>query len=106
MPQQPKFETLFQESLDDLYDAEKQIVAALPKLIAASSSPKLAEALQAHLDETRQHVTRLENIFERTAVEAGSRECKPIQAILDEGERLIEAFTKSSVLDAAIAAAG
>ena len=105
MAPKPKFETLFHESLEDLYDAERQIVAAMPRMIAAASSPKLSEMLQSHLEETRQQVTRLDTIFEQIALEAGTRECRAMQALIEESDRLIENLGKSSVLDAALIAA-
>jgi len=106
MPKEAKFETLFQELLEDLYDAEKQIAEALPKMIAASSTAQLSAAFEHHLEETKQQALRLEAIFERMAVEPGSRECKPMQALLEDGERLTTEFARSAVLDTALIAAG
>jgi ferritin-like metal-binding protein YciE len=105
MKKDAKFEGLFQEGLEDLYDAEKQIAAALPKLIAASSSEELSGALSSHLEETKEHVSRLETIFERTAQEPSGKLCRPMEALLSEGERLISELQKSRVLDTALIAA-
>lgn len=105
MKKAAKFEDLFQEGLEDLYDAERQIVAALPKMIAAASSEQLGAALEAHLEATKQHVSRLESIFESVAQDPGSRECRPMQALLDAGATLIGESEKSMVLDAGIVAA-
>lgn len=94
-----KFETLFREELEILYDAEKQIVAVLPKMIAAASSEELSGALQDHLDETKQQVVRLDRIFEAMGEEAGAREGQGMQGLLQEGENLIAKLEKSAVLD-------
>ncbi len=102
---QAKFEDLFLEELEDLYDAEKQIVAALPKLIAASSSDELAGALQQHLDETREQVARLERIFDEMGEQARGRESMGMKGLIDAGQRLIQEIQKSPVLDAALIAA-
>ena len=100
-----KFEDLFIEELEDLYDAEKQIVDALPKLIAASSSEELSNALQEHLDETRAQVGRLQKIFKNMGEEPSSRACVGMQGLLKEGEKLISEMSKSPVLDAALTGA-
>ncbi|HWC96724.1 MAG TPA: DUF892 family protein [Candidatus Sulfopaludibacter sp.] len=100
-----KFEDLFRQYLEELYDAEKQIVEALPKMIAASSSEELARALQDHLGETKEQVTRLDNIFELIGEQPSGRECEGMKGLLREGENVIARMSKSPVLDAAIAAA-
>jgi ferritin-like metal-binding protein YciE len=102
---QAKFEDLFLEELGDLYDAEKQIMATLPKMIAASSSGELARALQQHLDETREHVARLERIFEEIGEEVRGRDSIGMKGLVESGESLIEDVQKSTVLDAALIAA-
>ncbi len=97
-----KFEDLFQEELKDMYDAEKQIVKALPKMIAASSSPELAAALQEHLQETQEQVKRLERVFESMGEQPGGKTCEGMQGLLREGEKMITEMAKSPVLDAGI----
>jgi ferritin-like metal-binding protein YciE len=105
MKQEIKFEDLFQDTLADLYDAEKQIALALPKLIAASSSEELSGALESHLGQTIDHITRLETLFDRFAAEPDSVESRTMQAILAEGERLAAEFEKSPALDLALTGA-
>ncbi len=100
-----KFEDLFREELADLYDAENQIVKALPKMIAASSSEDLAEALQAHLDETKEQVKRLERVFETMGEQPGGRQCEGMQGLLSESEKIMAEMEKSPVLDAGMIAA-
>ncbi len=103
--QEANLEDLFEEQLEDLYDAEKQIVDALPKLIANSSSEVLAGALQDHLEETKVQVTRLETIFDRMGQQPGSRHCTGMEGLLTEGDDAISNKKKSSVLDLTIIAA-
>jgi ferritin-like metal-binding protein YciE len=98
MPE-PKFETLFREELEMLYDAEKQVAEAFPKLIAAASAQPLATALQQHRDETEKHIDRLEQIFQEMGEQPSARICEAMQALLQEGETLIARLNKSPVLD-------
>lgn len=105
MKTEGKFEGIFQQQIEDIYDAEKQLVEALPKLIAESSSEALAGALQLHLDETKEQVVRLEAIFERMGEQPGSRKCEGMQGLLAEGEKSISKLKKSPVLDVALIAA-
>ena len=104
MKNELRFDLLFQEFLEDLYDAEKQNAAARPKWIAAASSAPLSVTLEAHLEDTRQQVARLEELFERMAIAPGTRQCRVMTALLDDGARMIEEFEKSPVLDAGIVA--
>jgi ferritin-like metal-binding protein YciE len=97
-----KFEALFQEELELLYDTEKQMVAALPKMIAAASSEQLTETLQDHLGETEDQVIRLERIFEAMGEEPGIRSSEAVMGLIQEGESRIAKLEKSAVLDASI----
>jgi ferritin-like metal-binding protein YciE len=98
-----KFEDLFERGLETLYDAETQIVAALPKLMTAASSELLAGAFSAHLEATKNHVTRLETIFEQMGEEPRGRESEGLRGLLADGEALIGDLEKSSTLDVALA---
>ncbi len=100
-----KFEDLFQEQLQDLYNAEKQIVTALPKMIAASSSAELAAAFQEHLQQTQEQVKRLERVFEGMGEQPNGKTCEGMQGLLQEGEKIIGEIAKSEVLDAGLIAA-
>lgn len=97
-----KFETLFREELELLYDAEMQVAEVLPKLIAAASSQPLATALQQHRDETERHIGGLEEIFQEMGEQPSSSVCEAMQALLQEGETLIARIEKSPVLDAGL----
>jgi ferritin-like metal-binding protein YciE len=76
--------------LKDLYDGEQQLTRALPKLAAASGSDGLRSAFESHLEETRNHVKRLEDVFVLLGVKAGGKACDGIAGIIKEGSRLIE----------------
>src|SRR4051794_26685415 len=106
MKKDAKFEDLFEEALETIYDAEGQIVAALPKMMAACSSEELAGAFAGHLEVTKKQVARLETIFENMGEEPRSRDCEAMQGLLKEGERHIAEMEKSATLDVALAVAG
>ena len=92
--------------LRDLYSAETQIVKALPKVIQHVTSPELGQALEAHLEETKNHVTRLEEAIKR--LDAGSpkgQTCKGMQGVLEEGEEAFKEAPAGELLDAAIISA-
>lgn len=96
---------LFVEDLKDLYDAEKQLVAALPDVIENVSSLELADALRLHLQETRQHVARLEQVFELLDIRPKAKTCEAMAGLLEEGEEILSQDTDPQVKDAGIIAA-
>lgn len=95
------FEKLFRDELADLYDAEQQILKALPKLIEGASSTQLQEALQQHLTITEKQVGRLEEIFEEIG-DVASKKCKGMAGLIAEGEHILEEDFDADVIDAAI----
>jgi ferritin-like metal-binding protein YciE len=98
-----KFDTLkdaLVHELQDLYNAEKQLVSALPKLIDAVSHASLKEAIGAHLDETKNHVLRLEKIFNSLGINGSSETCEAMKGLLEEADELISAEGDPSVKDA------
>lgn len=97
-----KFEALFDACLEELYDAENQMVTALPEMIAAAFSEELARGLQQHLDQTKEHIRRLQSVFDGMGEQPGSRLSEGMQGLLMEGERLIRELPKSRVLDAGL----
>ena len=97
-----KFDELFQQELEDLYDAEKQIVQALPKMAEAASSEELASAFQEHLEQTKEQVKRLDKVFKQIGVKPQGKTCEGMQGLLKEGEKMISEIPKSPVLDAAL----
>ncbi len=96
---------LYVEELRDLYNAERQILKALPKIIKAASHDDLKEALESHRQQTEGHVTRLEQIFEYLGKNAKGKTCHGMEGVLSEGAELIEEGPEAEVLDAGIIAA-
>jgi ferritin-like metal-binding protein YciE len=95
---------LFLDELADLYNAEQQLTKALPKLAKAADSEELREAIQNHLEETRNHVTRLEDVAEQLNEKIKRKTCKGMEGLIEEGEELVEEMEDSPALDAAIIA--
>jgi ferritin-like metal-binding protein YciE len=100
-----KFESLydlFVEQLGDMHDAETQITKTLPKLVKEASTKELKQAFEKHLQETKNHLTRLEEVFNEMGMKPSSKKCKALRGILDEGEELLEASKDPSVKDTAL----
>jgi ferritin-like metal-binding protein YciE len=93
---------LFVHELKDLYDAEHQLIQALPKLAKAAKDPKLAEAFQHHLEQTKTHVTRLETVFAACGEEPERMSCRGMKGLIDEGERLLKEDLEPEVVDAGL----
>lgn len=95
---------LFTEQIQDLYDAEKQLVKALPKMAEGAASADLAEAINSHLAETEQQVSRLEEIFGFLGVAAKGKTCKAMKGLIEEGDEALKAG-EGDIRDLAIIAA-
>jgi ferritin-like metal-binding protein YciE len=93
---------LFIDELKDLYSAEKQIVRALPKLAKAVSTPELQQALQSHLEETKGHVERLDQIAEIVGKKLTGKTCVGMKGVLEEGSEVLEEMEEGVVRDAAL----
>jgi ferritin-like metal-binding protein YciE len=98
-------EELLTNELKDLYDAEKQILKELPKMVDAASSPKLQKGFQQHLEQTKKHVERLDQIFKSRQLPSKGKKCKGIEGILEEGGELLKQDVDPDVLDAGLIAA-
>src|SRR4026208_2167949 len=96
----------FIDELRDAYDAEKQLMKALPKLAKASSNPDLRTAFETHLEETRGHVDRLEQVFESLDEKVRGKHCDGIAGIIEEGKSIMEEEFDESTMDACLIAAG
>jgi ferritin-like metal-binding protein YciE len=96
----------FLDELRDTYDAEKQLTKALPKLAKAATSAELRAAFEAHLEETRGHVDRLERVFESLDEKARGKHCDGIAGIIEEGKSIIEEDFDEATMDACLIAAG
>ncbi len=96
---------LFVHTLRDIYYAEKQIVQALPEMIEKASNPQLKQGFQSHLNETKNHVTRLEQVFRMHGKEPKGIDCPAIDGIIEEANDVAGEVDNKSVLDAALIAA-
>jgi ferritin-like metal-binding protein YciE len=95
---------LLVDQLKDLYSAENQIIKALPKMARAASSPDLASGFEEHLEQTRQHAERLEQICEQLDVTPKGKQCVAIEGLIEEGKELMEEDAAPAVLDAGLIA--
>lgn len=96
---------LLKDELQDLYDAEQQLVKAIPKLIEAANSSELQQALKEHLSVTQNQVTRLEQVFEELGEKAQRKPCKGMAGIISEGQEMIAEDLEEATMDAAIISA-
>jgi ferritin-like metal-binding protein YciE len=103
-----KLETLkdlFIEELRDLYSAETQILKALPKMKKAAHSEDLKSAFEHHLEQTKGHVSRLEQIFETLGEKPTGKTCKAMEGLVEEGSEMISEKAEPAVKDAGLIAA-
>jgi ferritin-like metal-binding protein YciE len=98
-------EELLIDELKDLYNAEKQITRALPKMAKATTSSELKEAFQSHLEETQGHIERLDKVFELLGKAPRGKTCHGMQGVLEEGAEVIAETEKSPLRDAALISA-
>lgn len=96
---------LLVHELQDIYDAEHQILKALPKMIDATNTPELKDAFQLHLRQTEGHVRRLEEAFRLLGKDAKREKCAGMAGIIAEGDKMMGENMDLSVLDAAIISA-
>jgi ferritin-like metal-binding protein YciE len=97
-------EELLQDELKDIYDAEKQLTKALPKLAKKAGNEQLREALEQHLQETETHVERLEQIFEQLGMPAKGKRCEGMKHLIDEGNDMISDADEDATRDAVMIA--
>src|SRR5262249_44826578 len=98
-------EDLFYALLQDVYFAEKQLVKALPKMAQQSANAELEKAFTDHLEQTKAHVERLDQVFELIGKRAKGKRCEAIMGIIAEGEDVIEDADNDNLRDAGIIAA-
>jgi ferritin-like metal-binding protein YciE len=96
---------LFVDELKDIYNAEKQIVRALPRMAKSASDPELRKAFEHHLKQTEGHVARLERIFKSIDSSPRGKTCKGMQGVIEEGKDIMQEGDRGSVMDAALIAA-
>jgi len=97
-------EDLFLEQIEDLYDAEKRLTKALPKMAEATTSQSLRQAFESHLLETEGHVTRLERVFSILGKDPKSQTCDAMKGLISEGEDMISDTDESPLRDAGLIA--
>lgn len=98
-------ETLFYETLRDVYYAERQILKALPKMARAAQSQNCKEAFEKHKEQTETHVERLQQVFDMIGKRAQGRTCEAMDGLIAEGEDVAEEFKGSPAIDAGLIAA-
>ena len=102
-----KLKELFVEQLQDIYWAEKKLVKTLPVMAKAATSSQLKDVFTSHLEETKNHLTRLEQVFESIDEKAKAKKCLAMAGITDEGEEIIDETDEgTSQRDAALVFAG
>lgn len=98
-------ENLFVDTLKDLYDAEHQLIDALPKMAEAASSPDLKKGLQQHLEQTRRQAQRLEQVFQDVNLTPDRKKCVGMEGLIKEGQQhMAELKSDKDVLDAGLIA--
>jgi ferritin-like metal-binding protein YciE len=102
MPRITTLEDLFVEELKDLFDAENQLTRALPKMAKAATAPELKEAIQEHLQVTRQQVERLTQVFGEIGKPAKGKRCEAMKGLIAEGRELMEKDIEPELLDAGL----
>ena len=98
-------EDLFLQQVQDLYDAEKRLVKALPKMAEATTSVTLRQAFESHLMETEGHVSRLENIFRALGQDPKAHTCDAMKGLISEGDDVVSDIDQSPLRDAGLIAA-
>ena len=94
--------TLYVDELRDIYNAENQLLKALPKMAKAASSEELRDAFEKHLEQTKTHVERLEEVFEDIGEKPKGKTCKAMKGLIEEGSEILQEDGEESVLDAGI----
>jgi len=96
---------LYLEQLQDLYNAEQQLIKALPKMAKAASSEELKSAFEEHLEKTKEHARRIETICEQLGEKAAGKKCKAMESLVKEGGEVIAEDMEDEIRDAALIAA-
>jgi ferritin-like metal-binding protein YciE len=96
---------LYIDELKDIYNAENQLVKALPKMAKAANSEELRTGFEEHLEQTRGHVQRLEQIFKELGAKPSGKKCKGMEGLLAEGQEMMGEDFEDDVMDAALISA-
>jgi ferritin-like metal-binding protein YciE len=100
--QMENLEDLMKEDLKDLLHAENQVAKALPKMIKSATNPQLAEAFSMHLEETKGHIERVEQVMGIMGMPVKTKPCKAMQGIIEEGKEVMGEDAEDDVMDAAL----
>jgi ferritin-like metal-binding protein YciE len=95
-------EALIEHQIQDLYDAENQLILTLPKVAEAVSSASLKESLEKHLEETKTHAKRLAEVAKMLEVDLEGEGCKGMEGLLEEGNEIMKSVESGPLLDSAI----
>ncbi|MCU1259470.1 MAG: hypothetical protein JWO80_2355 [Bryobacterales bacterium] len=98
-------EKLLEEEIKDLYDAEKQLTKALPKMAKAASDQELKSGILEHLEQTKGHVTRLEEVFSQLGVKAKAKPCEAMKGLIAEGQETMGEDAEGPIMDLMLIAA-
>lgn len=93
---------LYTNELRDLYNAEHQLLKALPKMAKAASSEALKDAFEKHLEQTKSHVERLEQVFKELDEKPKGKTCRAMKGLIEEGSEILQEDGEESILDAGI----
>lgn len=102
--QNSKLQKLFTDELKDIYWAEKALVKAIPKMIKKATSEELIQALESHLAETEEHVSRVEEVFGELGMEPRTKKCEAMEGLIAEAESVMKDADDGVMLDAGIIA--
>lgn len=103
--QKNTLKALYVDELRDIYDAEKQLIKALPEMAEASASEELRSGFEKHLEQTKEHARRLEQIFSELGEKPTGKKCKAMQGLVAEGSEMIEEDFEGEVKDAGLISA-
>lgn len=103
--EESKLQKLFEDSLKDVYWAEKALTKAIPKMVKKATSEELIEALENHLDETNEQVKRLEDVFSIIGKKATAKKCQAMEGLIKEAEEIMKETEDGAMRDAGIIAA-
>lgn len=95
-------EKLFIDELSDIYDAENRLTKALPKMAKKAQSQELRSAFEEHLEQTKEQIQRLDEVFETLGESHKKKTCKGMKGLIDEGEEVAGEFEDNPALDAAL----
>jgi len=96
---------LLQDEIKDIYDAEKQLTKALPKLAKKATAPELRDAFEEHLQQTEEHIARLEQVFDQMGMPVRGKKCEAMQHLIAEGNDMIGEAEDDATRDALMIAA-